>query len=166
MQFYHKKPGLERLQEVLQIHEPNDHPVTVRQLGLGNDYQPLLKEIELSGETHIILDCSPIKIMNIMKQAIGVKMMEEYQSYIITSLDAHTLDFAELKFFRANITTLRLMSPTSFEVENAVHEWRQEERKHFHTYRTYADKIRVKLIVKTHCSATVRILLLRSCIQL
>lgn len=93
-------------------------------------------------------------------------MMEEYQSYIITSLDAHTLDFAELKFFRANITTLRLMSPTSFEVENAVHEWRQEERKHFHTYRTYADKIRVKLIVKTHCSATVRILLLRSCIQL
>lgn len=45
-------------------------------------------------------------------------MMEEYQSYIITTLDAHTLDFEELKFMRANITTMRLIDPTSFEIMN------------------------------------------------
>lgn len=45
-------------------------------------------------------------------------MMEEYQSYIILSLDAHTLDFEELKLMRANITTMRLVDPNSFEVTN------------------------------------------------
>lgn len=54
-----------------------------------------------------------------LRQAAEVKMMEEYQSYIITStLDAHTLDFEELKFSRANITTLRLIDPTSYDISN------------------------------------------------
>lgn len=134
-----------RLQEILQIHGPSDNPVTIRQLGPGDDHQPLLSEIEESGVNHIILDCSPAKIMNILKQAVGLNMMEEHQSYLITSLDAHTLDFAELKFVRANITTFRLMSTTSFEVGNAVHEWRQAEIKQYGTYRTHADRIRVRV---------------------
>jgi glutamate receptor, ionotropic, invertebrate len=72
----------------------------------------------LSGESHIILDVSLNKIVPLLRQAYEVKMMEEYQSYIIMSLDAHTLDFEELKFMRANITTMRLIDPTSFEVQN------------------------------------------------
>lgn len=139
---------MEKLQEVLQIHEPGSKPITVRQLSPSDDYQPLLKEIEMSGVSHIILDCSPAKIMRIFKQAVGVKMMEEYQNYFITSLDAHTLDFSELMSVRANITTLRLMSPTSFEVENAVRDWRHEEMKQFSNYRTQVDKIRVR---HTYC---------------
>lgn len=127
----------------MQIHGPTDSPVTVRQLGATDDYQPLLKDIEISGANHIILDCSPDKVMNILKQAVGVKMMEEYQSYIITSLDAHTLDFAELKFMRANITTLRLMSPTSFEVMTAVHDWRQGEIRQNGSFGLNSERIRV-----------------------
>lgn len=84
----------------------------------GPDYRPLLKEIQSSGESHIILDVNLDKIIALLRQASEVKMMEEYQSYIITSLDAHTLDFEELKFMRANITTMRLIDPTSFEVMN------------------------------------------------
>lgn len=84
----------------------------------GPDYRPLLKEIQSSGESHIILDVDPDKIVALLRQASEVKMMEEYQSYIITSLDAHTIDFEELKFMRANITTMRLIDPTSFEVMN------------------------------------------------
>lgn len=45
-------------------------------------------------------------------------MMEEYISYIIISLDTHTLDFEELKFMRANITAMRLLDPTSYDVMN------------------------------------------------
>lgn len=45
-------------------------------------------------------------------------MMEEYISYIIVSLDTHTLDFEELKFTRANITAMRLFDPTSYDVTN------------------------------------------------
>jgi glutamate receptor, ionotropic, invertebrate len=47
-------------------------------------------------------------------------MMEEYQNYIITSLDTHTLDFEELKYMRANITTMRLIDPTSFDIMNGM----------------------------------------------
>lgn len=45
-------------------------------------------------------------------------MMEEYISYIIISLDTHTLDFDELKFMRANITAMRILDPTSYDVTN------------------------------------------------
>lgn len=89
-----------------------------RQLDDEPDYRPLLKQIQSSGESHIILDVGLEKIISLLRQASEVKMMEEYQSYIITSLDAHTLDFEELKYMRANITTMRLIDPTSFEVMN------------------------------------------------
>jgi hypothetical protein len=56
--------------------------------------------------------------MTILRQAAEVKMMEEYLSYIITSLDTHTIDFEDLKFMRANITTMRLIDPTSYDVTN------------------------------------------------
>lgn len=91
-----------------------------RQLDDGPDYRPLLKQIQSSGESHIILDVNPDKIVPLLRQAVEVKMMEEYQSYIITSLDAHTLDFEELKYMRANITTLRLIDPNGFEVMNGM----------------------------------------------
>lgn len=89
-----------------------------RQLGDGPDYRPLLKQIQSSGESHIVLDVNPDKIVSLLRQASEVKMMEEYQSYIVASLDAHTLDFEELKYMRANITALRLIDPTSFDIQN------------------------------------------------
>lgn len=89
-----------------------------RHLGDGPDYRPLLKQIQVSGESHIILDVDLDKVVTILRQAAEVKMMEEYQSYIITSLDTHTLDFEDLKFMRANITAMRLIDPTSYDVTN------------------------------------------------
>lgn len=51
------------------------------------------------------------------------------QSYIITSLDAHTIDFSSLGVIKSNITTFRMMDPTSVEIETAVHDWRQGEHR-------------------------------------
>lgn len=128
---YDDNDSLQRLQSVMQIHEPTGNPVTVRQLPVGDladvDYKPLLKEIQVSGDSHILLDCEPAKVLRLLQQANGLKLMEDYHNYIITSLDAHALDFAELKFTRANITTLRMMNPNSLEVMTAVHDWRQGE---------------------------------------
>lgn len=73
--------GLIRLQDVLQINNPLSSPITVRQLGDGPDYRPLLKEILMSGETRLILDCSVDKITDVLRQAKDVKMMEEYQVF-------------------------------------------------------------------------------------
>lgn len=129
-----------------------------RQLEDGPDYRPLLKQIQSSGESHIVLDIDPEKIVPLLRQASEVKMMEEYQSYIITSLDAHTIDFEELKYMRANITTMRLIDPTSFEVMNgepsasassslttnlfpAVHDWEQGERRNQRTFHVTPEEV-------------------------
>lgn len=73
-----------RLQDVFQIHGPGDSPVTVRFLGSGPDFRPLLKEIQNSGETRIVLDCNVENILEIFRQAKDVKLMEDYQvSYIL-----------------------------------------------------------------------------------
>lgn len=122
---YENDDSLIKLKDVLQIHGPEDIPITVRLLDEGPDYRPLLKEIQASGESHVVLDISADKIIDLLRQAGEVKMMEEYQSYIITCLDTHTVDFEELKFMRANITSLRIMDPTSFDLKNAVHDWIQ-----------------------------------------
>ena len=122
---YENDDSLIKLKDVLQIHGPEDAPITVRQLDEGPDYRPLLKEIQASGESHVVLDISADKIVDLLRQAAEVKMMEEYQSYIITSLDTHTIEFEELKYMRANITSLRIMDPTSYDLKNAVHDWIQ-----------------------------------------
>lgn len=71
--------ALMRLKDILQIHGPNDFPITVRQLGDDGDYRPLLKEIKTSGENNIVLDCEPEKILDILRQAKEVNMLEDYQ---------------------------------------------------------------------------------------
>ncbi|XP_039444808.1 glutamate receptor ionotropic, kainate 2 [Culex pipiens pallens] len=141
---YDSDEGLMRLKDVLQIHGPNDNPITVRQIDDDPDYRPLLKDIASSGESHIILEVHPDKILEILRQAKEVKMLEEYQSYIITSLDAHTLDFEELKYSRSNITTLRLMDTKSFDIKNAVHDWEQGEARMKRVFRVSPEHVRTE----------------------
>lgn len=76
---YEDNNSLMRLQDILQIHNPEDSPVTVRQLGDESDYKPLLKEIYYSGESRILLDCSADKVVEILRQAAEVRLLEEYQ---------------------------------------------------------------------------------------
>lgn len=71
--------ALMRLKDILLIHGPQDFPITVRQLGSEPDHRPLLKEIQSSGENNIILDCAPEKILDVLRQAKEVKMLEDYQ---------------------------------------------------------------------------------------
>lgn len=132
---YEHPDALQRLQDVLQIHGPADLPVTVRQIadsGGSGDYRPLLKEIYNSGETRIIVDCERADlVLELLRQGRDVKMLEEYQHYLITTLDAHALDFAELKFAAANITTIRLLDPGSFEVRSAYFNGKMYDQRRF-----------------------------------
>lgn len=62
------------------MHETNDQPVTIRQLPPDtDDYQSLLKKIKDTTENRIIIDCAPQKLMLLLKQAIEVGMLEDYQ---------------------------------------------------------------------------------------
>lgn len=76
---YEDNYSLMRLQDMLGIHNPEDSPVTVRQLGDDSDYRPLLKAIYSSGESRFVLDCNVNKVIDILRQASEVKLLGEYQ---------------------------------------------------------------------------------------
>ncbi|XP_066999458.1 glutamate receptor ionotropic, kainate 2 isoform X3 [Anabrus simplex] len=125
---YQDDSALIRLQGVLQNSDKGDNPIIVRQLDPGKDYRPMLKEIKMSTETRIILDCDPEDILDILRAADSVDMMDVYCSYLITSLDGHTVDYSEFSD-GPNITTLRIVDPTSPVVENAVRDWIDGEKR-------------------------------------
>ncbi|XP_052126881.1 glutamate receptor ionotropic, kainate 2 isoform X1 [Frankliniella occidentalis] len=127
---YENNEGLVRIQDLLKAHGPSEFPIAVRQLGDGNDYRPLLKQIKNSAESHIVLDCSTERLYDVLKQAQQIGMMSDYHSYLITSLDLHSVDLEEFKYGGTNITAFRLVDPDKPEVQHAVREWAQGEARH------------------------------------
>ena len=49
--------------------------------------------------------------------------MSDYHSYLITSLDLHTVDLEEFKYGGTNITALRLVDPEDPELQKVVQNW-------------------------------------------
>jgi len=49
-------------------------------------YRPILKDIKKSLEGHIVLDCDADLISTVFKQAKEVNLLDDYHSFIITSL--------------------------------------------------------------------------------
>nr|CAD7443085.1 unnamed protein product [Timema bartmani] len=84
---------------------------------------PLLKQIKNSAESHIVLDCSTDRIYDVLKQAQQIGMMSDYHSYLITSLDLHSVDLEEFKYGGTNITAFRLVDPEKPELQKVVREW-------------------------------------------
>lgn len=120
---YESDSNLMKLKDVLQLHEPQDHPITVRKLTSLDDYRPMLKEIKDSKDKNIVLDISSDKTVDFLRQAHQIGMMDDYQSFILTSLDTHVNDFEELKDTLSNITSLRIMNTKSDELQNAIRTW-------------------------------------------
>lgn len=142
---YEDNYGLMRLHDVLQYHDTGNGPIMVRQIDENEDQMPMLKEIAKYGETRIILECSLDRVVSILMQAKKVKLLEEYQNYIITTIDAHTLDFSEIEGNRANITTYRIIDPGSVDAETAVHDWTQDASRRGEGRSFLPDKIKVSL---------------------
>lgn len=140
---YEDNYGLMKVHDILQYHDSTNGPVMVRRIGDGDDHMPMLKEIAQYGETRIVLDCSLEKVIPILEQAKKVKLLEEYQNYIITTIDAHTLDY-NMEGNRANITTFRIIDPGSVDAETAVHDWKQDASRKGQGYFITTDKIRVR----------------------
>ncbi|XP_055903176.1 glutamate receptor ionotropic, kainate 2 [Eupeodes corollae] len=144
---YETERELMQLQDVIQIHDPKSNPTTIRQLSEGPDYRPFLKSIKLEGDACIVLHCSPENIMHILKQADELKMLGEYQSVFIPSLDTHTLDFGDLQHIAANLTTARIMDPTDFHVKNAVHDWEEREKREGRYYKTLTTQVKTNMLL-------------------
>ncbi|PNF30825.1 Glutamate receptor ionotropic, kainate 2 [Cryptotermes secundus] len=125
---YETDEGLIRLQEVLKRHGPGDPQIAVRQFLPGTDQRQLLKEVNASSEFRILLDCSVERVLPLLRQAREVRMMSDYHSYFITSLDTHTLDLSEFQASHTNITLLRLVDPENITVQRVVRFWTEKEQ--------------------------------------
>lgn len=100
--------------------------------------RPLLKQIKNSAESRIVLDCSTEKIYEVLKQAQQIGMMSDYHSYLITSLDLHTVNLEPFKYGGTNITAFRLIDPDSSVVRETVKNWTlydaKNNRKQYYEY--------------------------------
>uniref|UniRef100_A0A0A1XQS4 Glutamate receptor 1 n=2 Tax=Zeugodacus cucurbitae TaxID=28588 RepID=A0A0A1XQS4_ZEUCU len=123
---YENNDGIVRLQELIKAHDNSPYPITVRQLSLSGDYRPLLKQIKNSAEAHIVLDCSSDKIYEVLKQAQQIGMMSDYHSYLITSLDLHTINLDEFRYGGTNITGFRLINEKV--VSDVVRQWSYDDK--------------------------------------
>lgn len=128
-----------RLKDVIQT----DTPFTITQLPETPDYRSLLKDIKNAKEVHVILDCSPDKVLEILRQAKTLDMLNEYQSYVITSLDAHTVDFQEFANIRVNITALGIFDPENEEMKIYESLMPLRARKEKHVFHTMAYQLKV-----------------------
>nr|XP_037875292.1 glutamate receptor ionotropic, kainate 2 [Bombyx mori] len=120
---YDDDQGLIRLQEILK-HADSEVKWLVRKLAPGEDNRTLLKTLKATGETRVILDCPAHRVLDYLRQAREVNFFEDYMSYILTSLDAHTLDLEELRYGLSNVTCLRIFDYSDARTKSYLADWK------------------------------------------
>ncbi|XP_059097644.1 glutamate receptor ionotropic, kainate 2-like isoform X2 [Tigriopus californicus] len=83
-------------------------------------YREILREVYASKATNIILDCERESIPEILKQAQQVGLVSEEYFYLVTSLDAHTINMEDFKHGGTNFTAFRLVDANEPEVQNVI----------------------------------------------
>ncbi|CAH0713965.1 unnamed protein product, partial [Brenthis ino] len=120
---YDDEQGLIRLQEVLKYADKG-HKWLIRKLKPGEDNRQLLKSLKAYGETRVIIDCPSDRVLDYLRQAFEVKFFEDYMSYVLMSLDAHTLDLQELRQGLSNVTCLRIFDHSDSITKSFHADWK------------------------------------------
>ncbi|XP_075975527.1 glutamate receptor ionotropic, kainate 2-like [Anticarsia gemmatalis] len=123
---YDDDQGLIRLQEILKGAD-TEVKWFVRRLSPGEDNRPLLKSLKSTGTTRVILDCPADRVLDYLRQANEVKFFEDYMSYVLMSLDAHTLDLEELRYGLSNVTCLRIFDHSDSRARAYLADWKVRE---------------------------------------
>ncbi|KAG6795357.1 glutamate receptor ionotropic, kainate 2 isoform X1 [Apis mellifera caucasica] len=115
---YQNNDGLSRIQKALSLRRKKDTAVTIRRLGEGPDFRPILKEIRAMSICNVIIDVEPRNIIDVLYQAKEVKLLAEYCNFLITYLDSAKLSLWEVREESTiNITGLNLRNEEGNEVE-------------------------------------------------
>jgi ABC-type amino acid transport substrate-binding protein len=93
----------------------------------GGTYRDVFWRVKLSGEHNILLDIKTENLFEALKQAQQVGCMTEEYSYLVTSLDLHTIDLEDFKYSRTKITALSLTQVP----KNRPEQLAEEEAPHF-----------------------------------
>ncbi|XP_076630847.1 glutamate receptor ionotropic, kainate 2 isoform X2 [Colletes latitarsis] len=106
---YQTNDGLSRIKQALTISRNKDSIVTIRRLGKGPDYRPILKELRALSICNVIVDVEPNNIIAVLYQAKEVKLLADYCNFLITYLDSTQLPISNVRNTTSvNITGLSL----------------------------------------------------------
>ncbi|XP_046435177.1 glutamate receptor ionotropic, kainate 2-like [Neodiprion fabricii] len=108
---YESTENLIRMHDLLKRWDRRGYTVTVRQLPEGPNYRQVLREVKMSGDPNIVLDCSIDILSEVLKQAQQVGLMSDKHSFIIASLDLSTINLEPYQHGGTNLTGLRLIDP-------------------------------------------------------
>jgi len=86
-----------------------------------NGYRDVLKEIFFSESNLIVLDCEKKILDDVLKQAQQVGLISQGYYFLLTSLDAHTVNLEDYKYGGTNFTAFRLIDVDKPEVQNVIY---------------------------------------------
>ncbi|XP_054154145.1 glutamate receptor ionotropic, kainate 2-like [Oppia nitens] len=122
---YETNEGIIRIQEFLKEAERHDWQIFLYQFKPGKPYRDTFWEINKSHSkiVNIVLDVKHENLVNVLRHAQQVGMMTEIHSYLITSLDLHTVDLEDFKFGNTKISSFRLVDVISPELQDLMSQW-------------------------------------------
>jgi len=99
-----------------------DFRLVIKQLDHNeNGYRDVLKEIFFSESNLIVLDCEQEILDDVLKQAQQVGLISQGYFFLLTSLDAHTVNLEDYKYGGTNFTAFRLIDVDKPEVQNVIY---------------------------------------------
>ncbi|XP_013790790.1 glutamate receptor ionotropic, kainate 1-like, partial [Limulus polyphemus] len=122
---YEESEGVIRLQDFFKEAQKYGWRLHLYQFKSGEAYRDLFWKIKVAGDNRIVLDVKRENIYTVLKHAQQVGMMTENHSYLITSLDVHTVDLEDFKYGKSNITAFRIVDMGSPELQSLFDEWSQ-----------------------------------------
>nr|AHN49642.1 ionotropic glutamate kainate receptor 2 [Caligus rogercresseyi] len=123
---YENNESLRRIKELLdltsEIASPDTFQFIMKQLIQSPDdgYRDVLREVFEVKSKYIVIDCSRNVLVDVLKQAQQIGMMSDDYFYVLTNLDAHTIDFEDFKHGGTNFTTMRLIDTSKPEVQSVI----------------------------------------------
>ncbi|XP_055926378.1 glutamate receptor ionotropic, kainate 2-like isoform X2 [Argiope bruennichi] len=118
--------ALIRLQEILQLPtsaKQSQMKITLRHVKPDQDFTKFMKDLSKLRETNFVVDLPLHRVRELFIAADKLNMMTEYQRYLLTSLDVHTVDWSQSIIGRSNITAFRLINPNNEEYKRFLDEW-------------------------------------------
>ncbi|UXI16918.1 hypothetical protein NH340_JMT02861 [Sarcoptes scabiei] len=126
---YENNEGIIRLQNFFKEAQKFNWKIKLYQFEPNKPYRDTFWEVNKAKVKNIILDVKRENLLLVLRHAQQVGIMTEAHSYLITSLDLHTMNLEDFKFGRTKISSLRIVDDSSPELINIMSNWSELTRK-------------------------------------
>ncbi|XP_031634004.1 glutamate receptor ionotropic, kainate 3-like isoform X2 [Contarinia nasturtii] len=108
---YEAPSYIKRISPFLEDRNRKPGTVTVQPIEVGGSFQNILQKVKDMGSrsSNIIIESSIEHLSEILEQALQVGLFGPERSFIITNLDAQTIDLSKFQYTQANITIFRII---------------------------------------------------------